>query len=97
MMMNLIQNFQNLNAVSQKQILKILVGQQNKQLSLPDEDIKHHIEPEKMLIAPSNVVKVVIMQKNIVTKYAFATRVGYMPGNPNKQNQDAFVLHPNFR
>jgi serine/threonine protein phosphatase PrpC len=35
--------------------------------------------------------------KNIVTKYAFATRVGYMPGNPNKQNQDSFILHPNFK
>ncbi len=36
-------------------------------------------------------------KQNIVTKYAFATRVGFMPGNPNKQNQDAFVLHPNFK
>ena len=25
-------------------------------------------------------------KSNIVTKYAFATRVGYMPGNPLKQN-----------
>ncbi len=37
------------------------------------------------------------LQHNVVTKYAFATRVGFMPGNPGKQNQDSFILHPNFR
>lgn len=33
---------------------------------------------------------------NIVTKFAFATRVGYSPNNPNKVNQDAFILAPNI-
>lgn len=33
---------------------------------------------------------------NIVTKFAFATRVGYIPNNPYKVNQDAYVLNPNL-
>lgn len=35
-------------------------------------------------------------EKNIVTKFAFATRVGHMPNNPFKVNQDAFILAPNI-
>ena len=35
-------------------------------------------------------------QKNVVTKFAFATRVGHMPNNPYKLNQDAFILAPNI-
>ena len=34
--------------------------------------------------------------KNIVTKFAFATRMGYIPNNPFKQNQDSFILAPNI-
>jgi len=34
--------------------------------------------------------------KNIVTKFAFATRMGYIPNNPYKQNQDSFILAPNL-
>lgn len=33
---------------------------------------------------------------NSITKFAFATTVGYIPGNPNKQNQDSFILTPNL-
>ena len=36
------------------------------------------------------------LQRNVITKYAFATRVGYIPNNPNKINQDSFILHPNL-
>ena len=36
------------------------------------------------------------IKRNVVTKYAFATRVGFVPNNPHKVNQDSFVLHPNF-
>lgn len=32
--------------------------------------------------------------KNVVTKYAFATRVGYIPMNPHKVNQDTYILGP---
>jgi len=35
------------------------------------------------------------IKRNVVTKYAFATRVGYLPNNPNKVNQDSFILQPN--
>jgi serine/threonine protein phosphatase PrpC len=31
-----------------------------------------------------------------VTKFAFATRMGYIPNNPFKQNQDSFILAPNI-
>ena len=34
--------------------------------------------------------------KNCVRKFAFATRVGFHPNNPNKQNQDAYILNPNL-
>jgi hypothetical protein len=27
-----------------------------------------------------------VIEKNVITKYAFATRVGFMPNNPNKVN-----------
>ncbi len=37
-----------------------------------------------------------VIDRNVITKYAFATRVGYIPNNPNKVNQDSFVLAPNF-
>jgi hypothetical protein len=40
-------------------------------------------ESKTTTIEPS---KRVIIQKNVVTKYAFATRVGYMPHNPAKVN-----------
>ena len=33
---------------------------------------------------------------NVITKFAFATTVGYVPGNPFKVNQDAFILAPNM-
>jgi serine/threonine protein phosphatase PrpC len=32
--------------------------------------------------------------KNVVTKYAFATRVGFIPQTPGKVNQDAYILAP---
>lgn len=33
---------------------------------------------------------------NIVTKFAFATWVGFIPNNPYKVNQDNFLLNPNI-
>ena len=33
---------------------------------------------------------------NIVKKFAFATRVGHIPNNPFKVNQDAFILAPSI-
>lgn len=35
-------------------------------------------------------------ETNIVTKFAFATRVGHAPNNPYKVNQDSFILAPNI-
>ena len=34
--------------------------------------------------------------RNIVKKFAYATRVGYYPGKPDKPNQDAYILSPNI-
>lgn len=31
-----------------------------------------------------------------MTKFAFATRVGFIPNNPYKVNQDNFLLNPNI-
>ena len=36
-------------------------------------------------------------ETNVVTKFAFATRVGFIPNNPMKVNQDNFILHPNIQ
>jgi serine/threonine protein phosphatase PrpC len=36
------------------------------------------------------------IERNVITKYAFATRVGFIPNNPNKINQDSFILSPNL-
>jgi len=34
------------------------------------------------------------IQRNVITKYAFATRVGYIPNNTSKVNQDSYILTP---
>jgi serine/threonine protein phosphatase PrpC len=34
--------------------------------------------------------------ENVITKFAFATRVGFIPNNDTKVNQDSFILSPNF-
>lgn len=34
--------------------------------------------------------------RNVVRKFAFATKVGFVPSNPQKINQDAFILAPNI-
>jgi serine/threonine protein phosphatase PrpC len=36
------------------------------------------------------------IQRNVITKYAFATRVGFIPGNTGKVNQDSYILAPNI-
>lgn len=38
-----------------------------------------------------------IKQKNVVKKFAFATRIGFNPNNPDKVNQDSFILAPNIQ
>jgi serine/threonine protein phosphatase PrpC len=32
-----------------------------------------------------------------VTKYAYYSKVGSMPNNPGKQNQDSFIVHPKLK
>ena len=34
----------------------------------------------------TNLIPAFFIPKNVVTKYAFATRVGYVPNNPAKVN-----------
>lgn len=36
------------------------------------------------------------MSTNAVTKFAFATKTGMAPSNPNKQNQDNWITVPHF-
>ena len=31
-------------------------------------------------------MKLQLIERNVITKYAFATRVGFIPNNPNKVN-----------
>ena len=37
------------------------------------------------------------IKKNVITKYAFATRVGYIPSNAGKVNQDSYILVPGIQ
>jgi hypothetical protein len=32
------------------------------------------------------LIKPQLVERNVITKYAFATRVGFIPNNPNKVN-----------
>lgn len=50
--------------------------------------------PTKMML--QELPKPQLIERNVITKYAFATRVGYIPNNPNKVNQDSFILSPNL-
>jgi serine/threonine protein phosphatase PrpC len=34
---------------------------------------------------------------NCITKFAFATSIGHQPGNPQKKNQDSYIIKPNIR
>lgn len=72
-----------------------------------DTDSRSHKEDSKSAInndkpannqAPSDPAKEEGSKEdmNIVTKFAFATRVGYIPNNPYKVNQDAYILSPNI-
>lgn len=45
---------------------------------------------------PREEVRPQLIERNVITKYAFATRVGFIPNNPNKVNQDSFILSPNL-
>ena len=36
------------------------------------------------------------MFTNCITKFAFATKTGQSPSNPNKTNQDAWITVPHF-
>jgi hypothetical protein len=36
------------------------------------------------------------MYTNAVTKFAFATKTGLSPSNPNKVNQDSWITVPHF-
>jgi len=36
------------------------------------------------------------MYTNAVTKFAFATKTGISPSNPNKVNQDMWITVPHF-
>ena len=54
------------------------------------------IEKEHDSQGSTNALPSFVIPKNVVTKYAFATRVGYTPSNPAKVNQDSFILCPNI-
>jgi hypothetical protein len=56
-----------------------------------DQPANNQVPPESEKEGP-----VVNDDVNIVTKFAFATRVGYIPNNPYKVNQDAYILSPNL-
>jgi hypothetical protein len=46
-------------------------------------------ETEKLVLHQSKYI-----QRNVITKYAFATRVGFVPNHAGKVNQDSYILTP---
>ena len=52
----------------------------------------HKRRPSKQEIPPPTLPTTDI---NIITKFAFATRVGFIPGM-HKTNQDSFILSPHL-
>lgn len=54
-----------------------------------------NLAPAQIASQPDRI-KPIYVARNIITKYAFATRVGYIPGNPSKVNQDSIILCPSF-
>ena len=55
------------------------------------------VRPKLRPTSPNTPHLTHIKQKNVVKKFAFATRVGFEPGNSEKVNQDAFILAPNVQ
>ena len=55
------------------------------------------VRPKLRPTSPNTSHLTHIKQKNVVKKFAFATRVGFEPGNSDKVNQDAFILAPNVQ
>ena len=53
-------------------------------------------EDEKVINLENEQNLVTENRFNIITKFAFATTVGYVPNNPYKMNQDSYVLTPNL-
>ena len=55
-------------------------------------------QPVKKILSQEEqeIMKPQLIERNVITKYAFATRVGFIPNNPNKVNQDSFILSPNL-
>jgi hypothetical protein len=58
--------------------------------SAPSTPTKHPSSQQMVEVKPQ------LIERNVITKYAFATRVGFIPNNPNKVNQDSFILSPNL-
>ncbi len=63
--------------------------------SAPATPTKHQAK-KLITIEEADAMKPQLIERNVITKYAFATRVGFIPNNPNKVNQDAFILSPNL-
>ena len=70
------------------------------QASLPNSGAKGGSLPEQIFgpgsEAKSTAPHVSCERFNCITKFAYATSVGHQPGNPNKQNQDSYILVPNM-
>jgi len=37
-----------------------------------------------------------MFNSNVITRFAYSTREGFSVNNPNKKNQDNFILSPNL-
>jgi hypothetical protein len=75
---------------------KQMVHLNSKFQSAPSTPTKSNQGGVRKLIQEEQDIKPQLIERNVITKYAFATRVGFIPNNPNKVNQDSFILSPNL-
>ena len=55
--------------------------------------VKESLNPYEGQATPEDTFD---LEKNRISKFAFATRGGFQPQNPRKVNQDAFILAPHI-
>lgn len=58
--------------------------------------ITREVTTSKPLPAPAQTQPGVKKFDNCVTKFSFATKTGYSPKNPNKVNQDSYLVLPHL-
>ena len=76
---------------------KVVHQQPEKEKNLPLQSQQKQMTVKQLMEQLPPPSKEKLKAKNVVKKFAFATRIGYQPNNPDKVNQDSFILAPNIQ